>query len=79
KTLEVLISIYIYASTASEAEFTDVIEFTAYCLKMTDLSKDDRDFIAKHPLDDTLNHLRDILRKADVSPQIYDIILNNPR
>jgi len=34
---------------------------------MANLSQDDRTIIAEHPLDDSLDHLRDVFRKAEQS------------
>ena len=48
---------------------------------MANLSQDDRTVITKHPLDDTLEHLRDSLRKAEQSYRLgssYDGAVENP-
>ena len=42
-------------------------------LEMTHLSQHDRTIIVEHPLDDSLDHLQDILRKAEQSYQLDTI------
>jgi len=44
------------------------------CVEMGNLLPKDRDIIDKYPLDNTLNHLQDALRKAE---QSYDAVDDN--
>lgn len=39
----------------------------AYCLKIADLSQNDRNMVAKHPLKGALDHLRDALENVEQS------------
>jgi hypothetical protein len=49
---------------AARHQVQDGIKPGVFCVEMINLLQDDRTVIAKHSMDDSLDDLRDLLRKA---------------